>query len=100
MTDVWGNFSEGVPQYAMEAFSAIDPWLYPIVLFGIIGYIYGCMQSVTSAIIAILITLGIFSVTTSIFEEVPEMTQILYIITILGLTMLLVSLLLHKRRVV
>lgn len=100
MTDVWGNFSEGVPQYAMEAFSAIDPWFYPIVLFGIIGYIYGCMQSVTSAVIAILITLGIFAVTTSIFEGVPEMTQILYIITILGLTMLLVSLLLHKRRVV
>ena len=98
----WENFSQGIPKYAIEAYSAVDPWFYPILLLGIIGYIYGCMNSITSAIIAILITLGIFAATTSIFTGtgVSYLTQFLYIVTLVGLSMLIVSLILHKRRFV
>ena len=101
MTDVWGNFTQGIPEYAVDAFSAVDPWFYPILLVGIIGYIYGCMNSATSAIVAIIITLGIFGVTTSVFEGegIPIVTQFLYIITVVGLTLLIVNLMLHRRRV-
>lgn len=100
--DIWTNFTRGVPEYATDAFAAIDPWFYPLILFGIIGYIYTSMQSVTSAIIGILITLGLFTVTTSIFaaEGVPMMTQFLYIVTLIGLTMLILSLLLRRSRMV
>jgi len=84
--DIWTNFTRSVPEYATDAFAAIDPWFYPLMLFGIIGYIYGCMSSVISAIIAIFITLGLFAVTTSIFEQTPQLVQILYIITVIGLT--------------
>ena len=101
MPDIWGNFTRGIPEFAQESFSALDPWFYPLLLFGIIGYIYTCMKSVTSAVIAIIITLGIFGATTSIFEGegVPYMTQMMYIITIMGIAMLLFSLISHRRRV-
>ena len=99
MTDVWVNFSQGIFEYSVESFSAVDPWFYPLLLFGIIGYIYTSMHSVTAAVVGIIITLGIFGVTTSVFEGVPELTQILYLITIIGISMLLFSLLIHRRRV-
>jgi len=96
--DLWTNFTRSIPQYAEEAYSAVDPWFYPILFLGIIGFIYSSMNSITTAIIAILITFGIFATTTSIFTEVSEMTQFLYIITVVGLTMLIVTLILNKRR--
>ena len=98
--DIWTNFTAGIPEYATESFAALDPWFYPLLFLGFIGYIYGCMNSVTSAIIAILMTLGIFAVTTSIFEQTTQMTQLLYIITVLGLTMLIVRLISKNRRYV
>ena len=97
--DVWANFSSGIAQYATDAFSVLDPWFYPIIFIGVIGYIYTCMHSVTVAVVAIIITLGLFGATTSIFAGVPEVTQLLYIISIIGITMLIVTLIL-KRRVV
>ena len=96
--DLWTNFTRSVPQYAVEAYSAVDPWFYPILFIGIIGFIYTSMNSITAAIIAILITFGIFATTTSIFTEVSELTQFLYIITVVGLTMLIVTLILSKKR--
>ena len=90
----WGIFTgEGIFEYAIEAYSAVDPWFYPILMIGIVGYIYGCMNSATSAIIAILITFGLFATTTSIFEQTSEIIILLYLITIVGLTFLVVTLL-------
>ena len=96
---IWTNFTRSIPQYAVDAYAAVDPWFYPILFIGIIGFIYTSMNSITVAIIAILITFGIFATTTSIFTEVSELTQFLYIITVVGLTMLIVTLILNKRRV-
>jgi hypothetical protein len=98
MGDIWTNFTNSIPEYATDAFSAVDPWFYPILFAGIIGFIYSSMNSVTTAIIGILITFGIFATTTSIFVDTPEVTQLLYIITVVGLTMLITTLVLNKRR--
>lgn len=81
--DIWGNFTQGIPQYAIEAYSAVDPWFYPILFVGIIGYIYAAMNSITSAVIAIIITMGIFATTTSIFADMNELTSLLYIIALI-----------------
>jgi len=100
MTDIWGNFTNGSVEYAVQAFQAVDPWFYPIIMVAIIGYIYTAMNSVTAAVIGIIITLGIFGATTSIFEAegIAQMTQFLYVVTIIGISMLLLSLVTYKNR--
>lgn len=96
MTDVWGNVTDGILQYSMEAFSVLDPYLYPLLFLGIIGYIYTAMQSMTSAIVAILITLGVFVISTNIYNEAGDLLLFLYIITILGITFLVVNLFIRR----
>ena len=99
MTDVWGNFTNGTAEYAIESFAALEPWVYPLLFVGIIGYIYTSMHSVTSAVVAIIITLGLFGVTTSLFTYTPEITQLFYIISIMGITSLIVTMLMKHRGV-
>ena len=95
--DIWANFTQNPPQYIVEAFSAIDPWFYPLVFLGIIGFVYGATNSIISAVIMILIMFGLFAGTTSIFSGIPEITQFLYLIAILGITLLVVTFFLKRR---
>lgn len=97
MTNIWGNFTNSSVEYAVQAFQAVDPWFYPIIFIGIIGYLYTCMHSVTVAIVGIIITFGMFAVTTNIFAEVPEITQFLYLVAITGITVLIVTLITKRR---
>jgi len=95
--DVWGNFTESIPDFAVAAYSAVDPWFWPLVFVGIIGYLYTAMNSVTVAIIGILVTFGLFATTTNFLHGIPEITQFLYLVTIIGITMLLFTLFLNRR---
>lgn len=95
--DIWSNFTRSVPEYAVEAYSTLDPWFYPILLLGIIGYIYTSMHSATAAIVAILITFGLFATSTSIFVDTSEMSILLYLISIVGLAFLVTTLLTQRR---
>ena len=61
LMDIWNNSTSNFPEYALDAYSAIDPWFYPIVLFSIIGYIYAYMHSATVAMVAIIVTFGLFA---------------------------------------
>lgn len=96
--DIWQNFSSDIFGFAMSAFSPLEPWLYPFIFLGIIGYIYSAMESITVTVVAILITFGIFAGTTSIFESVPQISQFLYIVSVIGITMLIATLIIKKRR--
>ena len=96
--DIWQDFSSDIFGYAFSAYDAIEPWFWPFVFVGIIGYLYAGMQSVTVAVVGILITFGIFATTTSVFEEVPAISQFFYIIAILGITLLMVGLVLKRGR--
>ena len=95
--DIWGNFSRSIPDYMTDAFSAIDPWFWPLVFVGVFGFLYTAMNSVTVAIVGILVTFGLFAASTNIFAGIPELTMFLYLIVIVGITMLFVTLFLSRR---
>lgn len=95
---IWDDFNSGMLQYAIDAFNAIDIWFWPFVFIGIIGYLYAAMESVTVAVVGILITFGLFATTTSIFADVPELSQFLYIIAIIGITLLITALFIKRMR--
>jgi len=98
--DIWGNFSRSIPDYMTDAFSAIDPWFWPLVFVGIFGFLYTAMNSVTVAIVGILVTFGIFATSTNVFVGIPEITQFLYIISIIGISLLITTLFLRRGSVV
>jgi len=94
--DLWSNFSD-LPEYAIQAFSAVDPWVYPLVFVGIIGFLYTSMNSIMVAVVGILFTLGLFGTSTTIFNDVPEVTMLLYVISIIGVSLLIVTFIVKRR---
>jgi len=90
--EIWDNFNNGIFDYMLSTYSAIDPYFWPLVFIGIIGYIYVAVQSVTVAVVSIIVTFALFGTTTSIFESIPMFSQFLYIIAIVGITCLFVAL--------
>lgn len=99
MGAIWDNIIEpGFLQSAKDAFSQLEPWFYPFLIVGIIGFLYTGLNSITVAIVGILITFGILAATTGIFNQIPTFTQFFYIITIIGLTLLFTTLFIKYRR--
>jgi hypothetical protein len=89
--DIWTNFSGGIFEYALSAYNNLEPWTYPLIFLGVIGYMYSATHSVITAIVAILITFGIFATTTSIFVDVPDLGLFLNIVTLVGISALIFS---------
>lgn len=96
--DIWSNMTTGIMDFALSGFEAMDPFFYPLVFLGIAGYVFTAMNSVTAAIAAILVTLGAFGGSTTIFKDVPELTILFYIITIIGLSLLVFLAVLKARK--
>ena len=95
--DMWSNFSGGFFEYAMDAYSNLEPWVYPLILLGVIGYVYTATHSVITAIAAILITFGLYA-TTSVFVDVPDISLFMSLVTIVGISALIFTL--FARRVI
>lgn len=90
----WTNFSQGIFEYSINAYSNLEPWTYPLIFMGIIGYVFMATHSIVTSIVAILITLGIYSSTTDIFANIPDLSLFLYIVTLVGITLLVMVLIL------
>ena len=88
---IWENLTNGFINYSLDSYNILGIWLYPLLLLGIVGYIYASMHSITVAVVGIIITIGVFASTSMIFVNVPIITQFLYIIVVLGICMLLVG---------
>lgn len=97
MGTIWQGFMEGIIEYGMSAYDPLGIWKYPLIFVGVFGFIYGWMQSVTVTVVAIIFTFAIYGVTTNIFANVPDLTLFLYIITLMGIA-LLITVLFIKRR--
>ena len=95
--DLWNNSTDNFMQYAIDAYSAIDPWFYPILLFGIVGYVYTYMRSTIAAVVAIFITLGIYGAT-GIFNGTYELTLFMYIVALVGVVALIVTFVQSKQK--
>lgn len=94
---IFDNITSGIPDYAIAAFNSVEPYFWPIIFIGIIGFLYAAMSSITIAIIGILVTLAMFSTTSALFADVPLITQFLYIITVIGLALLITALFINRR---
>jgi len=89
MVDIWSNFSD-MPTYMIDAFGAVDPWFWPLIFIGVIGFLYTASDSVTVAVVGILVTFGLFGAT-SVFEGVSEFSMFLYIVALVGISLLIVT---------
>jgi len=93
--DVWSNMTNNFPKYATDAYSAIGDWFYPIMFLSIIGYIYAYMRSATAAMVAIMITFGIYGY---FFIDEVELTLFLYVVVILIFVALITLTIINPRK--
>jgi hypothetical protein len=94
--DIWTNFSQGILNYSLDAYGNLQPWFYPLFFFGIIGYVYSATHSVITAVVAILITFGLYGATTDIFNAVPDYVLFMNIVVLIGISALIFTLLINK----
>lgn len=97
MGSIWQSFIQGFVDYGMSAYDPLGVWKYPLIFVGIFGFIYTFMNSAIVAIVGIIITLAIYGSTTDIFTHVPDLNLFLYIVTIMGLALLITTLFIKKR---
>ena len=95
--NIWDDFIDSIPNFSMDAFESVDPFTWPLIVVGIIGFIYATSHSVTVAVVGILITLASFVGTTTIFTDIPALTQFLYIIAVIGIALLLTTVIIKRR---
>ena len=93
--EFWDEFVSDIMGYWIDGFSNTDPYLFPFLFIGIIGFIYASLNSITVAIVGILLTIGLFG--SSFFAGIPDLTNLLYIVTILGISLLIVTLFIKRR---
>ena len=96
--DMWTNFSDGIVDYAMDAYSNVEPWVFPLIFIGIIGYVYAATHSVVTAVAAILITFGLYATasTMNVFGDVPDISLFMYLIALVGIASLVFTLFMRK----
>jgi len=95
MGTYWDTFSDGLFDYAMGAYSSLDPWVYPIVFTAIIGFMFFVTGSATIAVSIIIVALGMYAV--PVYVDVPELTLFYYVVTIMVLALLLTVLFIKRR---
>ena len=88
--DIWSNFSQGIFEYSINGYNNMEPWTYPLIFMGVIGYVYMVTHSAITAVVAILVTFGLYAWTTDIFVNVSDLSLFLYIVTLIGITLLIV----------
>jgi hypothetical protein len=94
--EIWNNFSTGIWNYAVDAYSNMEPWTYPLFFLGIIGYVYTATHSVTALVASIIGTFALYATTTTIFADVPDLSLFLNIVSIVGISALIFTLVMRK----
>jgi len=94
---LWDSLMEGFIDYGMSAYDGFGVWKYPILFLAVIGFVYATMTSIIVTIVAIIFTFAIYAVTTDIFAGVPDLNLFLYIVSIVGITLLITALFIKRR---
>ena len=82
----WSNIGGNWSTWITDAYTGIlGDWFWPIVFFGVIGYVYAVNKSATAAAVAICLVFGVFGVT-GIFADTPEFVMINYMILIFAVS--------------
>lgn len=95
MGTYWDLFSSGVIDYAKEAFSSFDPWVYPIFLLGLVGLMYAYTHSVVVAAAGIIVVVGLYG--SNVFASVPDVMLIMYMIVLISIAVLFTVLFIKRR---
>ena len=96
MGTYWTEFTNGFMDYAMGAYDSLGDWGYPIIMLGLIGWLYGVTGSLVAAVAGIIVMVGLYGV--NVFVDVPDILFILYLITLLTIASLLTALFIKNRR--
>lgn len=95
MGAIWDSLSSGFFDYAMSAYDSMGDWVYPIIMLGLIGWLFGVTNSVIAAVAGIIVMVGLYG--TSVLVDVPDVLFILYIIVLFGIASLFTVLFVKNR---
>ena len=85
--------------WAMSAYDGLAEYKYPLIIVGILGYAYMATKSITLFIVAVLVTFAIFA-PVSLFADVPEISMLFSVITVVGIVSLVMAAILKKEGVI
>ena len=85
--------------WAMSAYDGLGEYKYPLIIVGILGYAYMATKSITLFIVAVLVTFAIFA-PVSLFADVPEISMLFSVITVVGIVSLVMAAILKKEGVI
>ena len=80
--------------WAMSAYDGFGVYKYPILIIGILGYVYMATKSITLFVVAVIVTFAMFG--TGVLAEVPEISMLFSVISVIGIASLLLAALLKK----
>lgn len=81
--------------WAMSAYDGFGIYKYPLLILGILGYVYMATKSITLFIVAVIVTFAMFG-STNVFADVWEISWLLSIISVIGIVSLVMAVLLKK----
>jgi hypothetical protein len=85
--------------WAMSAYDGLGEYKYPLIIVGILGYAYMATKSITLFVVAIIVTFAIFA-PVSLFADVPDLSMMFSLISVIGIVSLLMAVLLKKEGVI
>jgi len=93
----WENISGNWTTWVTDAYTGIlGNWFWPLVFFGVIGYVYAINKSATSAAVAICLVFGIFGVT-GVFADAPDFVFINMAIVLIAVSGAFTAIFMRKR---
>jgi len=81
--------------WAMSAYDGFGVYKYPILIIGILGYVYMATKSITLFVVAVIVTFAIFA-PTALFSNMWEISWLFSIIAVIGIASLVMAALLKK----
>jgi hypothetical protein len=94
MTIVPSDFFN-IINWAMSAYDGFGVYKYPLIIIGILGYAYMATKSIALFVVAVIVTFALFS-PVALFTDVPEISMLFSIITVIGIVSLLMAVLFKK----
>ena len=82
-------------EYCWSAYDVLGPYKYPLLILGIVGYVFLYTRSATLAIVTIIAAFSIFA-STGMFAGTQILNSFLGTMTILGLASLLLAFIIKK----
>jgi hypothetical protein len=92
----WTEFTSDMPNFIASPFKAyIGEFFWPLVLSGVIGWVYATTRNLASTAAAIFLVFALYGTKTGL--QYPEFAMIFYIIAVAGVAGLILMLFIRSR---